>query len=75
MRILFIIAVIFLAGCSTFTDPPNEIRVTEYGAKGSYMADFTGRIGGVRIVTKGTVGGCLEYKGTKAKFTSKDCSK
>lgn len=75
MRIILLISIVLLAGCSTLTDPPNEIRVTEYGANGSYLAQFDGKVAGVRVVTKGTVKGCLEYKGPKAAFKSGDCFK
>jgi len=74
MRYL-LISLIFMTGCSTVTSPDNELRVTEYGGSGSYLAQVDGKIGGVRVVAKGTIDGCLEYKGTKAKYTSKDCSK
>ena len=75
MRIILLISIVLLVGCSTLTDPPNEIRVTEYGANGSYLAQFDGKVAGVRVVSKGTIKGCLEYKGPKAKFKSADCSK
>jgi hypothetical protein len=64
-----------MAGCSTITNPDNELRVTEYGGKGSYLGQIDGKIGGVRVVAKGAINGCLEYKGSKAKFTSEGCSK
>ena len=70
-----LISLIFVASCSTITNPDNELRVTEYGGKESYLGRIDGKIGGVRVVAKGTINGCLEYKGTKAKFTSKGCSK
>lgn len=70
-----LISLIFLGGCASVTKPDNELRVTEYGADGSYLTNFDGKVAGVRVVAKGTIDGCLEYKGAKAKYTSKDCSK
>lgn len=70
-----LISLIFLGGCASVTKPDNELRVTEYGANGNYLTNFDGKVAGVRVVAKGTIDGCLEYKGAKAKYTSKDCSK
>lgn len=75
MKYILISLLFLVAGCATVTNPDNEIRVTEYGANGSYLTNFDGKVAGVRVTTKGDVKGCLEYKGPKAKFTSKDCSK
>jgi hypothetical protein len=70
-----LISLLALGGCASVTKPDNELRVTEYGANGSYLTNFDGKVAGVRVVAKGTIDGCLEYKGAKAKYTSKDCSK
>lgn len=70
-----LISLLVLGGCASVTKPDNELRVTEYGANGSYLTNFDGKVAGVRVVAKGTIDGCLEYKGAKAKYTSKDCSK
>lgn len=75
MNKLLLVSIVLLTGCSTVTKPDNELRVTEYGANGSYLTNFDGKVAGVRVVAKGTIDGCLEYKGAKAKYTSKDCSK
>jgi len=70
-----LISLIFLGGCASVTKPDNELRVTEYGANGNYLQQATGSVGGVRVVSKGVIEGCLKYTGEKAKFTSKDCPK
>lgn len=75
MKYLLISLLVFLGGCSTLTNPDNELRVTEYGANGSYLAQVDGKVGGVRVVAKGAINGCLEYKGDKAKYKSEGCSK
>lgn len=70
-----LVSLIFMTGCATVTKPDNELRVTEYGANGNYLQQATGSVGGVRVVSKGVIEGCLKYTGEKAKFTSKDCPK
>jgi len=74
MNKLLLVSIVLLTGCSTVTNPDNELRVTEYGGTGNYLQQASGTVGGVRVVSKGTVEGCLKYKGDKATFTSKDCS-
>lgn len=75
MKYVLISLLFLVAGCSTVTNPDNELRVTEYGANGNYLQQATGSVGGVRVVSKGVIEGCLKYTGEKAKFTSKDCPK
>lgn len=70
-----LISLLALGGCASVTKPDNELRVTEYGGNGNYLQQASGTVGGVRVVAKGTVEGCLRYNGDKAKFVSKDCSK
>lgn len=77
MKLLTTIAAlaILLTGCTSFTKPANELRVTEYGGNGSYLAQASGQIAGCRAVQAGEVKGCMRFKGTTCSFTSAECGK
>ena len=74
MKLLAIMLLALLAGCSTVTSPDNELRVTEYGGDGSYLMQANGQVAGCRVVQAGTVKGCMRYKGTTCSFKSEGCS-
>ena len=60
-----------LTGC-TLLAPEHELRVTEYGGGGWYMA-ATGEAAGCRVVRSGEVAGCLTYAGDKCTYESVGC--
>ena len=59
-------------GC-TVLSPTNEIRVTEYGGDGSYLAQAQGQVAGCRAVQNGTVKGCMRFESATCKFKSEGC--
>ena len=69
-----------LAGCSSFTKPSNETRVTEYdgtaepGLIGTPYVDGNLKVDGCRVVQEGSVLGCIEYLGKMCKYTSANCT-
>lgn len=74
MKAIIIAALVLaLAGCASFTKPENELRVTEYGGNGSYMAQASGQIAGCRAIQGGDVKGCMRFKGTTCSFVSEGC--
>jgi len=73
MKLLIVLLTLAMAGCSTITSPDNELRVTQYGADGSYLAQASGQIAGCRAVQAGEVKGCMVFKGTTCTFKSADC--
>lgn len=75
MKLLAVMLLALLAGCSTLTSPDNEVRVTEYGGKGSYLMQASGQVAGCRAVQVGTVQGCMRFKGKTCTFTSDGCAK
>ena len=73
MKPLVIALLALLAGCATVTHPDNELRVTEYGADGSYIVQASGQVAGCRAVQTGEIKGCLRFKGTSCSFASAGC--
>jgi len=69
---LFLISICML-GCATITKPANELRVTEYGGKGSYLAQASGQIAGCRAVQNGAIKGCMVFEGKTCTFKSDGC--
>lgn len=74
MKPFLLLLSIALSGCASFTEPPNELRVTEYGADGSYLAQASGMVAGCRAVQAGDVKGCMVFKGKTCKFESAGCA-
>ena len=72
VAILIAIVVVALQGC-TVLQPDNEVRVTEYGGEGSYLAQAQGQIAGCRAVQNGEVNGCMRFKGSTCTFVSDGC--
>lgn len=62
------LAVVFLAGCASLTDPDNEIRITEYAGSASGLGAITGQavVGGVRVVEQGETRAQVIYCGERA---------
>ena len=62
MRIILLLLIAFLAGCSY----PNELRVTEYDGRAGIMPWSAGAEGaGCRIVSRGTIKASVTYKGER----------
>lgn len=70
MRYLLLLP--FLAGC-TLLSPENELRVTEYGADGTYLMQASGAVAGCRVTQIGTTTGCLKVKTSICAYTSAGC--
>lgn len=73
VRTTILMLLALAAGCASFTRPENEIRVTEYGADGSYLMQASGAVSGCRVVQAGTIHGCLKFHGASCAFQSDDC--
>lgn len=71
--VAFLIALSLICGCASFTKPDNEIRVTEYGADGSYLMQASGAIGGCRLIEMGAAKSCLRYTGKSCSVESDAC--
>lgn len=73
MKLLTLVMLTLVAGCSTLTSPDNELRVTEYGGEGNYLMQASGQVAGCRAVQAGTVEGCMKFKGETCSFVSAGC--